>query len=41
MPADVTFALALPAGQLPMLRRGLTRVLSSGRADAVPQHLLA
>ena len=39
MPADVTFALDLTPQQVDLLSRGLARVLTSGRADAIPQRL--
>jgi hypothetical protein len=39
VPTELRFALDLDAEKLAMLRRGLTRVLTSGRPDAVPQHL--
>lgn len=39
MPADASFALNLTPQQVELLSRGLARVLTSGRADAVPQRL--
>ena len=39
MPADVSFALDLTPHQVDLLSQGLARVLTSGRADAVPQRL--
>ncbi|MFY9667712.1 MAG: Imm10 family immunity protein, partial [Trebonia sp.] len=39
MPADVTLALDLTPQQVDLLSRGLVRVLTSGRADAIPQRL--
>jgi hypothetical protein len=39
MPADVSFALDLTPRQLSLLNRGLARVLTSGRTDAIPQRL--
>ncbi|MFY9773520.1 MAG: Imm10 family immunity protein [Trebonia sp.] len=39
MPADVTLALDLTPQQVDLLSRGLARVLTSGRADAIPQRL--
>jgi hypothetical protein len=39
MPARVSFALELTPQQVGLLRRGLARVLASGRADEVPQRL--
>jgi hypothetical protein len=39
MPQRTQFILDLPPHQREMLRRGLQRVLTSGRADAVPQLL--
>lgn len=39
LPTDVTFALDLPADRVSLLKRGLTRVLTSGRADAQPTTL--
>jgi hypothetical protein len=41
MPLHVRFVLDLPTGQRELLGRGLRRVLTSGRADAVPQLRLA
>jgi hypothetical protein len=38
-PSDMRFTLALDPAKLAMLRRGLFRVLTSGRSDAVPPHL--
>ena len=37
VPPHVRFVLDLPIGKREMLGRGLRRVLTSGRADAVPQ----
>ena len=39
MPADTSFALELTPQQIDMLRRGLERVLTAGRASEVPQRL--
>lgn len=39
LPADTSFALDLTPQQVDQLGRGLARVLTSGRADAVPQRL--
>jgi hypothetical protein len=39
MPVDTSFALDLTPPQVDLLGRGLVRVLTSGRADAVPQRL--
>jgi len=39
MPADTSFALDLTPQQVDRLGRGLARVLTSGRADAVPRRL--
>jgi hypothetical protein len=39
-PTDVSFGLALDSTKLEVLRRGLRRVLSSGRANAVPHRLV-
>ncbi len=39
MPVDTTFALDIPPQQVDLLGRGLVRVLTSGRPDAVPQRL--
>jgi hypothetical protein len=39
MPVDTNFALDLTPQQVDQLGRGLARVLTSGRADAVPQRL--
>ncbi len=35
MPVDTTFVLEMTAQQVDLLRRGLARVLTSGRAGAV------
>jgi hypothetical protein len=40
MPVDVSFALDLSPQQADQLGRGLTRVLTSGRAAAFPQRLI-
>ncbi|MEU8315329.1 MULTISPECIES: Imm10 family immunity protein [unclassified Micromonospora] len=40
LPTDATFGLHLTADQVSMLKRGLTRVLTSGRSDARPTLLL-
>src|SRR5215813_1002875 len=39
-PTEISFGLALDSTQLEVLRRGLRRVLSSGRANAVPHRLV-
>src|SRR5690349_1518493 len=39
-PTDMRLSLALDSAKLEVLRRGLQRVLTSGRANAVPQHLV-
>jgi hypothetical protein len=39
MPVDTSFDLDLTPQQVDQLGRGLARVLTSGRADAVPQRL--
>jgi hypothetical protein len=39
MPPTARFVLELPSHQHELLRRGLRRVLNSGRADAIPQRL--
>jgi hypothetical protein len=39
-PTEMSFALALDSTKLASLRRGLRRVLTSGRANAVPQCLM-
>jgi hypothetical protein len=39
MPVGTSFALDLTPPQVDLLGRGLARVLTSGRADAVPQRL--
>jgi hypothetical protein len=39
LPVETTFELALDAERLQMVRRGLSRVLRSGRADARPARL--
>jgi hypothetical protein len=39
MPQRTRFTLDLPPGQRELLGRGLRRVLTSGRANAVPQRL--
>jgi hypothetical protein len=39
MPADISIALGLTPQQVDLLSQGLARVLTSGRADAVPQRL--
>lgn len=39
MPVDTSFALDLTPQQVDLLGRGLVRVLTSGRPDAVPQRL--
>ena len=39
MPVDTSFDLDLIPQQVDQLGRGLARVLTSGRADAVPQRL--
>jgi hypothetical protein len=39
IPVDTSFALDLTPQQVDQLGRGLARVLTSGRADAVPQRL--
>jgi hypothetical protein len=39
MPQHTHFILDLPPHQLELLARGLQRVLTSGRADALPQLL--
>jgi hypothetical protein len=39
-PNDMSFCLALDSLKLEVLRRGLRRVLTSGRANAVPQRLV-
>jgi hypothetical protein len=38
-PTEMSFGLALDSTKLEVLRRGLRRVLTSGRANAVPHHL--
>jgi hypothetical protein len=38
-PTDLRFALALDTDQWHMVRRGLSRVLTSGRAEEVPHRL--
>ncbi|SCL64313.1 hypothetical protein GA0070603_3765 [Micromonospora chersina] len=40
LPTDATFDLQLSADQISMLKRGLTRVLTSGRRNARPTLLL-
>ncbi|MFG3603569.1 Imm10 family immunity protein [Micromonospora chersina] len=40
LPIDATFGLQLSADQICMLKRGLTRVLTSGRRNARPTLLL-
>ncbi|MFD6640170.1 Imm10 family immunity protein [Micromonospora chalcea] len=40
LPTDATFGLQLTADQVSMLKRGLTRVLTSGRRNARPALLL-
>jgi hypothetical protein len=39
MPVDTSFALDLTPQQVDLLGRGLARVLTSGRQDAVPERL--
>lgn len=39
MPVDASFALDLTPQQVDLLGRGLLRVLTSGRTDAMPQRL--
>jgi Immunity protein 10 len=39
-PTDLSFVLALDPTKLEVLRQGLRRVLTSGRANAVPQRLV-
>ncbi|MFC0527088.1 Imm10 family immunity protein [Phytohabitans kaempferiae] len=39
LPVEKRFVLDLPAQQLELLGRGLSRVLTSGRRDAVPHRL--
>ncbi|HKD28455.1 MAG TPA: Imm10 family immunity protein [Xanthobacteraceae bacterium] len=39
-PTDIRLGLALDSAKLEVLRRGLRRVLTSGRANAVPQRLV-
>ncbi len=39
-PTEVSFGLALDSTKLEVLRRGLRRVLTSGRANAVPHRLV-
>ena len=39
-PAEMGFGLALDSTKLEVLRRGLRRVLTSGRANAVPHRLV-
>jgi len=39
-PTDMRLGLALDSAKLEVLRRGLRRVLTSGRANAVPQRLV-
>jgi hypothetical protein len=39
-PAEMGFRLALGSAKLEVLRRGLLKVLTSGRANAVPQRLV-
>jgi hypothetical protein len=41
MPVDTSFALNLTPQQVDLLGRGLIKVLTSGRADAVPQRFHA
>jgi hypothetical protein len=40
MPVDTSFDLELTPQQVDMLGRGLARVLTSGRADEIPQRLI-
>lgn len=37
MPVEVSFGLEMSPAQVDVLRRGLARVLTSGRTDALPQ----
>ncbi len=39
MPVDTTFALEMAPQQVELLRRGLARVLTCGRADTIPPQL--
>jgi hypothetical protein len=39
-PTDMSFGLTLDSTKLEVLRRGLRRVLTSGRVNAVPQRLV-
>ncbi|PWU43702.1 hypothetical protein DLE60_02740 [Micromonospora globispora] len=39
LPTEVCFTLRLPDNQLQMVKRGLVRVLNSGRPDATPRLL--
>jgi hypothetical protein len=39
-PTDMSFGLSLDSAKLEVLRRGLRRVLTLGRATAVPQRLV-
>ncbi|NES16772.1 MULTISPECIES: Imm10 family immunity protein [Micromonospora] len=36
LPTELTFALELPSDRISLLKRGLTRVFTSGRANAQP-----